>query len=520
MAKIDVKHTSIVINDYNMGDCIQLENTFSVWDSIRHKKTMKVLHYKSDTRQLIIPRGVDIFYVEKLLNANARIVKEHDRCDKVNPILLKYLPRDDVQKRALAFMLGMKDYLYTQAKSQLSLNLIMGKGKTYCSIAASTMFQLRTAIITTSVGWLEQWRKCILEYTDTKPNEICMMVGSGVVNRLLSGDNYKKFKYILMSHATIKSYAMNHGWDKITKLFQHLKIGVKFYDECHLGFETMCMIDYYTNTFKTFYVSGTPNRSDKDEDKLFSFYFKSVPSISLFDEEQDPHTRYVAIKYNTHPSPLDISNCKNIKGFQKSAYSKYVLGKPNFYKMLNIILELALNNDGKNLIFIASIESIEAVKEWIIANYPFLCDDIGVYHSKISDPVLKEMQLDKKIILSTVKSLGTAQDIKNLKMTVNLAEPFASDVLAKQSLYRTRDANTVYIDCIDTGFNTISRYYSERLPVFNKYALSCSLIIMNDKELDFKNDSAVNRISSRVEDAVEIININNLEDAVIIHPKE
>lgn len=519
MAKIDIKHSSIVINDYTLGDCPQLENTFSLWDSVRHKKTLRVLHYNEETRQLFVPRGVDVFFIENLLDANARLVKEHDRCDKLPPILLKYLPRDDVQKRALAFMLGMKEYTYTKAKSQLSVNLIMGKGKTYCSIAASTMFQLRTAIITTSVGWLEQWRKCILEYTDTKPNEICMMVGSGVINRLMANDGYKKYKYILMSHATIKSYASANGWDKITELFKHLKIGVKFYDECHLGFENMCMIDYYTNTYKTFYVSGTPARSDKDEDKLFSYYFKSVPSISLFDEEQDPHTRYIAIKYNSHPTALDISNCKNVKGFQKQAYAKYVIDKPNFYKLLNIILDIALQNGGKNLIFVARIESIEIIRDWILVNYPYLYNDIGIYHSKV-EPSIKEQQLDKRIILSTVKSLGTAQDIKGLKMTVNLAEPFSSEVLAKQSLYRTRDDNTIYLDCIDIGFNTISKYYRDKLPVFNKYALSCSLLNLNDNELQFKNDIAVTRLLGVMEEPIIVHEKSELEDIVIIHPKD
>ena len=56
--------------------------------------------------------------------------------------------------------------------------------------------------------------------------------------------------------------------------------------------------------------------ANEDEDRIYKNYFNGVPSISLFDEENDPHTKYIGIRFNSNPDPIQISsmyiNC--IKG--------------------------------------------------------------------------------------------------------------------------------------------------------------------------------------------------------------
>ena len=36
MSKIEVRHSSIVVNDYNIGDAPKLEKFFTVWDKLTH----------------------------------------------------------------------------------------------------------------------------------------------------------------------------------------------------------------------------------------------------------------------------------------------------------------------------------------------------------------------------------------------------------------------------------------------------------------------------------------------------
>ena len=54
--------------------------------------------------------------------------------------------------------------------------------------------------------------------------------------------------------------------------------------------------------------------------------------------------------------------------------------------------------------------------------------------------------------MTTTKSAGAGEDIPGLKYSVVLAEPFRSEVLARQTLGRTRDPNTTYIELVDIGF--------------------------------------------------------------------
>jgi hypothetical protein len=316
--------------------------------------------------------------------------------------------------------------------------------------------EIKGIIITYSVNWINQWREYILEYTNIQPNEIYIINGSGSIFRLLNRKDTNKYKIFLATHGTIKSYGDTYGWDKITELFKYIKVGLKFYDESHLNFDNMCKIDFYTNTYKTYYVTATPIRSDIHENIIFQYYFKNVPNITLFDEDNDPHTKYIGIKYSSHPSPEDISKCKNMYGLDRSAYANYIVGKENYYKVLHILIDLSIRNGGKNLFYIGTNEAILTTYQWIIDHYPELAGDVGIYTSIITED--KEEQKNKKIILSTTKSCGAAMDIKGLKMVVVLAEPFKSEVLARQTLGRTRDNDTFYIEIVDVSFNQINSY--------------------------------------------------------------
>lgn len=143
-----------------------------------------------------------------------------------------------------------------------------------------------------------------------------------------------------------------------------------------------------------------------------------------------------------------------------------------------------LNAFNKVLIYIGTNEAIYETREWIINNYPELATDIGVFSSLIPKEE-RTLQLDNRIILSTTKSAGAASDITGLSAVVVLAEPFKSAVLARQTLGRTRDYGTFYIDIVDDSFIYLRNYYKAKQPIFAKYALSCRDINITD-ELDNK----------------------------------
>lgn len=475
--KVQLTNSAIIINNYDMGDLPSLEYNFKIWDPLIHKNNIVGMYYDETKKRLYLPRGIDIDYVMRKIMSRIDCEFDEDgysiiRCHpyaRTKRILLKYSPKDERQEEALRFMLCMDKYATNSGKSQFSVNLPTGAGKTYCSTATIASLGIKTIIITSQSGILEQWKKAIIEYTDLSDRDIYKLEGSSSIDRIVAGHVRTERQIYLVTHATLKSYGDSRGWENVGKLFETLQIGLKIYDEAHQNFTNMTMIDFFTNVYRTYYVTATPKRSQQQENKIYSLYMKQIPSIKLFDEDSDPHTKYMAIRYNSNPRPSDLTNCKNAYGLNKPKYIEYLMGNENFWYMFDYIFNLVEKSGGKTLFYIGTNEAVKKVRDRIVRNYPEYANDVGIYTS-LSDN--KPQEREKRFILSTIKSAGAGEDIKGLKYSVILAEPFKSEVLAQQSLGRTRDHNTFYIELVDMGFRQIQNYYQYKKPIFEKYALS------------------------------------------------
>lgn len=468
---VTAKQTSIVVDYYEPGTAPKLEQCFTLYDRITHSTYLKGIEYNEETGRLILPRGIDISWLEYQLQQEVYIDQRYDPFDVLQGQLrLRYKPRDERQKETLEFMLGRGDKAFTKYESQLCVNNNTGEGKTWACITTAVIMNLRSIVITSNIGWLDQWKARILEYTDISPREICFVKGSATLRHLME-NGADQYRFILVSHSTLASYAKTNGWDAIGELFKRMKIGLKFYDEAHIFFDNMCSIDFHTNTYKTFYVSATLGRSNDGENRIFKFYIKNIPSICLFDPDSDPHTKYTAMLFNSLPNPQQIADCKNAYGLDRNKYTNYVIEQENFILLLHIIMtQVVTRVGGKVLIYIGTNAAIDKMKEWLEDHYPMF--SYGVYTSTTKKEI-KQAQLEKKIILSTTKSAGAAMDIAGLELTIVLAEPFRSEVLARQTLGRTRAPDTQYIDVVDNSFKQTRRFYDKKKPVFDKYASSC-----------------------------------------------
>ena len=483
------KHSHIEIRNYEKGMCSELERTFSYYDMGYFRLNELGQYYDADSMTLYIPRGIDLWWLEAKLGVKVRMDYECTPYRYTKDINLRVQPREN-QKEALRFMVCAGEYKKNASKSQLSLNLNTGKGKTYISIASIAYYGLATILIMSSNSYIEQWRERILEYTDLKEKDIKIIRGSAGINGLLKNKKNAHSIY-LVTHSTLHSYATTNGWDKLNNLFTALGIGIKIYDEAHQNFENICMIDFFTNVYKTFYVTASPAKSSEEENRIYGLYFKNVPSITLFDTENDPHTKYIAIKFNSNPTIYDLHACKNNYGFNRNAYIEYLINKPEYYQLLRVILNLALKCDGKCLIYIGTNKAITTTYLWIALNYPELSGKIGIFTSLLSVEEKENVKANSKIILSTTKSAGAAVDIKDLKMTVVLNEPFKSHVITQQTIGRTRDDNTFYIDCVDMGFRQCKQYFTYKKPIVDKYCTSREQILLSAAELKMRNDKIV-----------------------------
>lgn len=482
--KVVIKHSRIEINDYEPGQSSYLEYVFSVFDPVKHQRFPKGSEYDEKTKRLIVPRGMNLDPLKRHYS-DIYVDPEHDPFTSREPLTIKYLPKDERQLKIIKFILGRDEYRYTLAKSQLAVNSTTGSGKTYVTVATMCYTGARMIIITNSVNWLQQWKDRILEYTSLTDDDIYMIVGRDTINKILTRD-VDKYQVFLVSHATIRAYGDSVGWDKVDDLFKALKCSIKVFDESHLYFDNMVKIDFHSNTYKTIYLTATPARSNKDEDLIYKEYFRFVPSITLFNEEIDPHVNYVGMLFYSYPSPDDVRNYSVGQfNFDRNIYVSYLVNRPNFLKLVTFIIDMTLKIDGKVLIYIGMNAAIQFIRSYIIHEFPFLERAIGIYTS-LTPKEQKEEMLRKKFILSTTKSCGAAQDIHGLAVTVVLAEPFCSEVLARQTLGRCRADNTLYIDCVDMSCFRTGQYYKKKKPIFNKYAKSCRETIMTQEMLDQK----------------------------------
>lgn len=482
--KITVRNTCIIVNDYDLGDCEKLENTFKKYNPITHSFDVIGMFYDKENRRLFLPAGLDLWKIKNYFSERYYDRQSAYPYQEIENIKCKARPRDEEQMEALRFMCGLNEYEDNTYNPQLSVNLNTGKGKTYSAIATICFLKIKSIIITGSNSLLSQWETEILRFTNLKNTEIVHISGSDNINMILSGNSKKAKdgKIFLCSHGTLRSFGDRYGWDKVEELFKYLGIGLKFFDEAHTNFDNMLMIDFFTNVYKTYYVTATPGRSDWKENHIFQLSLKNVPAIDLFDENNDPHTDYIAIKYNSHPSARQISALRNKYGLDRMGYVDYVTLQPEFYQMMRIVMDFIIRCKGRALIYIGTNEGILRVYYWILQNYPEFAGDIGIFSSLVG----KEDKLEekkKKILISTTKSAGLGEHIEGLKLTVLAAEPFKSEILARQTLGRTRDSNTKYIELVDMGFKQIRSFYYSKLKIFNKYASSTSDTMIDSYEL-------------------------------------
>ena len=467
--KIEVNYSFIKINDYNQGDCVKLESYFRTWNEAYHRVEYKHIRFDKDEHCLYLPRGMDIWLIEKLLGCKACYIQKPSPIAYNDKIGMKFPPRDAKQKETLKFLTGSQEYRPYKDYTQYLVALSPGVGKTYVTTAYIAMMGMKALVISYNLS--DQWYERIGQYTDIRPQEVYNIQGMPSINSLMrkTPEELSKYKIYLATHDTLKSLIASKGAKALTELIAHLGIGIKVFDEAHKQFENMCTLDYLCNTAKTIYLTATPVRNDAQENNIYMTYFKNVPKISLFDES-DKHVKYLAIKYSSSPNLRDMDKCMSKYGFNRNSYANYAVQQDEFYALIFAIIDICNKMKGKKLIYLASNHAIEVLYNWLTTDIRFwyLWDKVGIYSSINKN---KQAALDKEIILTTSGSAGEGLDVPGLICGVNLADPTSSEPLNRQRFERVR-ARGYFLDVVDEGFKPIVRYYYANQKIYSNFALS------------------------------------------------
>ena len=467
--------THYKIYNYKLGTFPKLEHLLSTWDDVNFKRN-EYFYYDKEQQILYVPRGINQLLLEQCANGNIVLGEKGS-----NPLLkmyfkMKYQPRDSVQKEAIRFLLGRNEYNYTSRCSQLVLALIGGGGKTYCSTAAMSILGVKTMIICHTSDLINQWVDRLLEYTDLRTANIVKLTSSNELMKYVEQTpsirrRQRNECVYIMSHALIHNFIMKEGFETTNVLFTNLGIGLKIIDEFHRNFANTLLIDYATDVERTFYLSATPSRSDKMEDKVFQDSFASAYKFrrEASDFGRKATTVVIYDLFKTRPIQIDLSRMFVAKKFNVYRYIDYEL---NNGKILDRIeFWLGWLYDGKvtnGTIYIVSPtkESCDIIRKMVQRLYPEKKCCAHFSGNKVDNID------DYDIVCGTVKMLGTGTDISNLRAMI-VAEPVGSAVNADQLIHRLMrgksDETTYNIDLVDRAVPNVYNMYNRRKKVYAQF---------------------------------------------------
>lgn len=442
---LDIYNTHMELYPYEKDNIPILEDMYTAIDKYTNKE-FPCGYTIDENGKLFLPRGTHISKIEMLAGVSANYINESDHFEKMDYYhSALYEPRNKVQEDSINFL--------CETGHQLGLNLATGTGKTYCVAYASTKLGIKTIIITPNESLKQQWILTYSKMFDYRPKHLINIAGSNIMDAIME-DMVNPADVYFVNHQTLRSYLMQHGGYQFHQFFKKLNVGIKVYDESHMEFANILMIDFYTNTDRTWYLTATFDRSDKTESQCFKRAFQSVICYGEIESKAltPKHVIYHVVNFDSQISPKNRAKLLAYPGYTSNRYGQYAFEldtNDSAYKVIREILLKIKDIEGKTLIFVPLIENVDSLITKIKRDFPE--KTVAAYHSKISKDE-KESAEKKDIIVSTIKSCGTGRDIKGLRCAI-CAEPVASKVIAEQMIGRLRpygeDKDTYFFDIVD-----------------------------------------------------------------------
>ena len=468
---LTIYRSHLELAPYSLSESTSLERKLSIFDYREHRVTMELFKYIPETKTLCIPRG---FSVEETLNILATdTIAEIDVIDKMNEtpigrdVVVQMRPgigaKDEHQIKSISFLVDKKSTV------QRFLNIDTGYGKTFCSIKAISVIGKATMIIMANSNLMKQWIKSFKDFTFIKENEIEIISGRDTVQKAIN--NKDKAKIYICSTQTMSILASENKLDEFIK---KCGIGIKIIDEAHEMMSAIALIENSCDVYNNFYLTATPERSDTREAVLYNRITKTFEKFGGYTADILHYVHVKNVLINTYPTPWHKRICNTRQGFSAILYEKFIFKsdrkKTFFYLICKYVCSKILNEDqdAKILIVLSKKESINEIARLFAHNDHIKC---GIFTTD-SDGANKTKELNKNIILSTLKSSGAGMDIKNLRCIINFV-PFKSTVLLHQLMGRLRYIeykSLYYFNIVDEGYENIVRQNFKRQYFFRNKA--------------------------------------------------
>lgn len=474
MKLINVFHTRIEISPYELGECRKLENMCSYYDPVRHTRVYVGCMYDEDKETLIIPKGINQMLLHKLFDSiPTNIPLEVPPKHMSDFYKMTLPPRDQTQIDAIKFLSHKDEYAKNGINSQFGLNLDTGVGKTYCMVNSIIQQNLKTIIICTKDSIKQQWINTFLEMSTVPRNKIRDIVGHDDLDNIKKENLEYDYDIFVVNHQTLSSFIKTEDSNSLDSIFKELGIGIKVYDEAHLCFGSILNIDMCTDVKYNYYLTATFGRGDIKEATI---YKRAFASLVRYGEniEKRKHTVFNIMYFTSNASYGNNIAVQTNYGFNNYRYWNYCHNVDKDENIIYVLLKvinktIEENIEGKILITSPMIESADYIYDILKDKYPDKI--VAAIHSKKPKDENVYYKNHADIISTTIKSLGTGDDISGLRVIINL-DPHSSPLMTKQLIGRLReyapDKDTYFYDLVDISFKAITKMIEKRLPTINK----------------------------------------------------
>lgn len=369
----------------------------------------------------------------------------------------KRIPREEDQVPAI-------DYLTSEGKSKV-LTLQTGRGKTACANHAINNIKEKVVIILKGM-YVQRWLDDLNDCFKFKPGELMVVRGSKDMMRLieLAQENLLDAKIVIITNTTFRMFIDEYEIHKDKNMygcnpedfFQLIGAGVRLIDEVHQDFHLNFKIDLYTNIKKCINLSATLLSDNQFLNKMYELMFPLLTRPPDFG-----YNKYIVVKAMLYH--LDDPMKVRYKQRGRTSYSHVVFEESImkqekiFKRYKNMIMDIIQNNfvedwkpGQKLLIFCATVEMCTKLTAYL--KLMFSEFDVVRYIAEDDYSVIEK----SNIIVSTLKSAGTAVDIPGLKKTL-MTVAVGSRQANEQAVGRLRQLKQwpdeqpefLYLVCVD-----------------------------------------------------------------------
>lgn len=322
------------------------------------------------------------------------------------------------------------DYIIDPGKTKV-VTLDPGRGKTFIALRAINLLETR-AFFNIKAMYIEKWISDAKEAFNLKKGELIVVRGTSqlktVIDLALAGE--LEAKIILCSNMTFFKYLKDYEyWGETIlrmgygctpeKFFETLKVGIRVIDEVHQDFHLNYRQDLYSHVPKTLSLSGTLESDDRFINQMYD---------TMFPHEQrykgNVRDIYIGVEALVYGFPAVEEKIrymnKALKSYSHVIFEQSVMKNKGILKQyLDMICDITQykfvkhrQKNQKMVIYQATVDLCTITAKELQRRHPTL--RVTRY---VSEDDYEDM-LECDIIVSTLKSLGTAIDIPGLRIAL------------------------------------------------------------------------------------------------------